>query len=76
MTEKHWVTLFSIPPYAEQDPTAWVEKQNLRTEAINMGAVDMVAMGGSCPHHKRYVAFAFTNDDDAMLFKLTFSQYL
>jgi hypothetical protein len=70
MNKTFWVTLRNVPFDTAHDASLWLQERSITTER-NAGRT--VGVSG---YAYDYTSFCFDNDDDAMLFKLTFSNYL
>jgi hypothetical protein len=70
MNKTFWVTLRNIPADLYNNALAWMREHEITPYGINHG--ELAALREIFP----YVSYSFTNDDDAMLFKLRWSDYL
>jgi hypothetical protein len=76
MTKSFWVTLRNIPSGLEPTIEGWLQERDVVPEAINMSRTGTKISNGRFSQMETTWSVAFSNDDDAMLFKLSFSQYL
>jgi hypothetical protein len=65
MNRTFWVTLRNAPLYITLAAEKWCEENNVTDIEINQAELTL-----------SHISFSFANDTDAMLFKLTWSDYL
>jgi hypothetical protein len=71
MNRTFWVTLRNIPYLMVKDTISWLTDNHIETTSANSGPYTNSGL-----NIIEYLSYSFTNDDDAMLFKLTWSDYL
>jgi hypothetical protein len=72
MNKTFWVTLRNAPLYITLAAEKWCEENNVKDWSFNRSDIEINQAELTLSH----ISFSFTNDTDAMLFKLSFSQYL
>jgi hypothetical protein len=72
MKKTFWVTLRNVPLPTILEAERWIIDRDMSFKYNQARISDPKGEGA----HRAYVSYSFTNDDDAMLFKLTFSNYL
>jgi hypothetical protein len=70
MNKTFWVTLRNFDIHAAEQIGLWLCERNI---SVSINASDPLEVFDGI---FRYTSYSFPNDDDAMLFKLTFSNYL